>query len=108
MLIGVLTLIFVPLALLLYLAVLSLAVVPTLVPPSRVAPPLAEALAPVVRATDPDELSLLLAEIVAGTAKLPLPEGAEVLEPLELMRGVRRLTLLHPDGTVLAAAGRAP
>ena len=108
MLIGVLTLIFVPLALLLYLAVLSLAVVPTLVPPSRVAPPLAEALAPVVRATDPDELSLLLAEIVAGTAKLPLPEGAEVLEPMDLMRGVRRLTLLHPDGTVLAAAGRAP
>ena len=108
MLVGVLTLVFVPVALLLYLAGLSLAAVPVVLPPAQVAPALAEALAPVADDVSPGQLDPLLAGLLDGTTKLPLPAGAAAAEEAGPLRGVRRLTLLRPDGVVLAGAGRDP
>ncbi len=108
MLVGVLTLIFVPIALLLYVASLSLVAVPTIVPPGQVAPTLAAAVAPAVADATPDELAGLLAGLLDGTVKLPMPEGEEIAEVSGLLQGVRRLSLLARDGTVLASVGREP
>jgi signal transduction histidine kinase len=110
MLTGLLTLVFVPLALLIYVAVLSLSAAPTIVLPSQVAPTLAAALEPALRATPPDKLGPFLAGLLAGTTRLPLPAGEHASETASgaLLAGVRRLTLVGPDGQVLASAGREP
>ncbi|GAB4439150.1 MAG: hypothetical protein OHK0015_33680 [Chloroflexi bacterium OHK40] len=109
LLIGVLTFFLAPITLLLYLAVASLFVVPTLAPPRELAPQLAAALAPTAVSVSPGQLNALLAGIFDGSTRLPLPAGEELAEVSDIgSAGVRRLTLVSPDGTVLASAGREP
>lgn len=107
LLIGVLTNFFVPLALFAYIAIVSVSTVPTLFPPADLAPSLADALTPTVRAgVSSGELDELFAGLLDGSTRLPLPPGEEVAPFSNLDRGgVRRLTLLRPDGLVLASAG---
>lgn len=110
LLIGVLTNFLMPLALLVYLSIISLSTVPAIMPPADLGPRLADALGPTVRdGISPGQLNPLLEQILAGTARLPLPADTEVELATDLTaNGVRRISLLHPDGSVLASAGREP
>jgi signal transduction histidine kinase len=117
LLVGVLTLFLAPLALLIFVSAASLATVPALFATGDVAPQLAAALAPSLRAgAPPDQLQTVLAGLLDGTTRLPVSAGAatvdaKVAEAGQLTDlasgGVRRLTLVRPDGRVLASAGRA-
>lgn len=110
LLIGVLTNFLMPMALLIYLSIISLSTVPAIMPPADLGPRLADALGPTVRGgVSPGQLNPLLEQILAGTARLPLPAETDVELATDLTaNGVRRISLLHPDGPVLASAGREP
>jgi signal transduction histidine kinase len=92
----------------LLIVVLSLAEAPTLLDPSTAAQRAAATLAPLVREkAPPDSLASTMRGLLDGSARVPLAAG----EPGDFgaqppaFAGVRRLTLLSPDGTVIAAAG---
>ncbi|MFV9506908.1 MAG: ATP-binding protein [Oscillochloridaceae bacterium umkhey_bin13] len=109
LLIGILTNFFVPLALVAYIAIISLGVVPTIVPPEQLAPSLAAAITPSVRAgAEAATLNATLAGLIDGSTRLPITEDERIAgaESLSGERGVRRVTLLSIDGRVLASAGR--
>lgn len=110
LLIGVLTNFLMPVALLIYLSIISLSTVPAIMPPADLGPRLADALGPTVEnEISPGQLNLLLEQLLAGSVRLPLPADTEVELATDLTsNGVRRLSLLHPDGAVLASAGREP
>lgn len=107
LLIGILTNFFVPLTLFAYIAIISLSSMPTLFAPAELAPTLASAITPTVRSgVLPGELDPLFAGLLDGSTRVPLPPGEDVAAFSDLDRGgVRRLSLLRPDGTVLAASG---
>jgi signal transduction histidine kinase len=108
LLVGILTLFFVPIGLLLFLAIASLFVVPTTLPPTDAAPVLARAIAPAVEGSPPEALEALLAGVLDGTTRLPV-EGEELDSLPDLSSAsLRRLTLLRPDGQVIASAGESP
>jgi signal transduction histidine kinase len=109
LLIGVLTSLFVPLLVVLYLAILSIAPAPPITPPNELARRLATALGPEVRdGVSPGQLDPVLAAILDGQGQLPLDASEDVdlqLTDLESSQ-VRRLSLLSIDGLVLASTGR--
>lgn len=107
LLIGILTNFFVPLALLAYVALISLAAVPPIVSPLKAASHLAAALSDTVAGgVAPGELDPLLSGLLDGSTWLPLAPDESTSDLSDLYgSGVRRLILLRPDGVVLAAAG---
>lgn len=111
LLIGTLTSLFVPVALFFYIAVLSLAVEPILIEPNIIATEVATALEPIVqRGVSPGQLTPLLEGLLEGSARLPLPTDTLIADTFSDLpnSGVQRLTLLLPDGVVLASAGSEP
>jgi signal transduction histidine kinase len=109
LLIGVLTSLFVPLLVVLYLAILSITPAPPITPPNELARRLATALGPEIRAgVSPGQLDPVLAAILEGQGQIPLDANQDIDEQLTDLEGsqVRRLSLLSVDGLVLASTGR--
>jgi signal transduction histidine kinase len=109
LLIGVLTSLFVPLLVVFYIAILSLAPAPPITPPMELARRLADALGPEVRnGVSPGQLNSMLDAIMEGQGRLPMAASEEVDEQLTDLKSnqVRRLTLLSIEGLVLASSGR--
>ncbi|GAB4201847.1 MAG: hypothetical protein OHK0022_24330 [Roseiflexaceae bacterium] len=107
-LIGVLTTVLIPVALSLFIGINSLTAVPPLGVPQEQARAAADLLTPLVRRGAPaGELGPLLQSLLAGQAKLPLPPGTNFdrTGPPVSFENAQRLTLLRPDGGVLASAG---
>jgi signal transduction histidine kinase len=108
LLVGILATLFIPLALVSYFAANSLVMAPPLIESGTAAKRASAALAPLVRrGAAPDEISAQLVGMFDGTTHLPMPDGQEFeLEAAPpSFAGVRRMTLLRPDGTVVASAG---
>ena len=111
LLIGILTSLFVPLLVVLYIAILSLAPVPPITPPIDIARQLANGLGPQVRqGVTPGQLDGLLASILDGRGRLPMPADQDIDEQAADLEAsqVRRITLLDRYGQVLSSAGREP
>jgi signal transduction histidine kinase len=111
---GLTSVIFLPLAMVLFLALVSISTLPPLFTPAILGEQLARDLGPTLeRNPAPEELQQLLNGLLAGTIRLPFvpPENADTPTANAndyTLDGVRRLTLLHPDGTILASAGENP
>lgn len=110
LLIGLLTNLLVPVAILVYVSFLSLTRVPAIVPPAELAPRLAAAITPAVTTTaDAPQLQLLLEGMLSGETRLPLEAGEEFADlQARIDNTVRRISVFYPDGTVLASAGANP
>jgi signal transduction histidine kinase len=110
---GLISVIFLPLALALFLGFVSLGTMPPLFTPAKLGAQLARDIAPTVQRAPPDELAQLLSELLDGSARLPLATIDDTAEADAnandySLAGVRRLSLISPDGTILASAGEAP
>ncbi|HEU4324202.1 MAG TPA: ATP-binding protein [Roseiflexaceae bacterium] len=107
-LIGVLTTVLIPVTLSLFIGINSLSAVPPLGVPEEQARAAADLVTPLVRrGAPPEELGPLLQSMLAGGARLPLPPGSNFdrTGPPVSFEYAERLTLLRPDGQVLASAG---
>jgi signal transduction histidine kinase len=110
-LVGVLTIVIVPVTYGLFIGVSSLFYAPVFTAPQLSAQRLAQALEPTVRRdVSPGELNDLLANVLAGRAQLPMPVDGlrEEVENFNDFTSVRRITLVRADGVVLASAGTQP
>jgi signal transduction histidine kinase len=113
---GLISVIFLPLALVLFLGFVSLGTLPPLFTPAELGAQLARDIAPTVqREPAPDELAQLLTGLLDGSTRLPLATidvAAEADANANAndysLTGVRRMSLIRPDGTILASAGEAP
>jgi signal transduction histidine kinase len=111
---GLISVIFLPLALALFLGFVSLSALPPLFTPAELGEQLARDIAPTVqREPPPGELAQLLAGLIDGSARLPLVTVDDATDASAnandySLAGVRRLSLMRPDGTILASAGEAP
>ena len=117
LLVGVLTTLLLPIALIVTAGVASLFLVPTLVDPNDAAQRMAVAITPVVRRhAGPGEIDALLGRLLDGSAHLPTTDDqlSRELDRSDAsafsFNGVRRVLLVAPDGMVLASvgAGAAP
>jgi signal transduction histidine kinase len=108
LLIGVLSTLVLPVAFSVVIGISSLSVVPVLVDPQTTAQRALPLLAPLIRPdASPTQLGSVLQTLVDNRASLPVPSNTSVdpTTPLSPFGAVRRMTLLRPDGTVLASAG---
>ncbi|MGO8673263.1 MAG: sensor histidine kinase [Capsulimonadaceae bacterium] len=106
--IGFLTVVITPLVANIYVVAVSLSSTPPLIAPGDAAGRAARAIRPLVLDGSPTPvLHAALAHIVDGTFRLPLPPGshADAAESRFSFAGVNTMTLLRPDGTVLASIG---
>jgi signal transduction histidine kinase len=108
LLVGVLTTLLSLPAQALYIALLSLFAAPPMTPPAGVAHQAAVALTPLLQNGAPAaQLGRTLQGMLDGSTRLPLPSSEIAADiPPPAIVGVHRLTLLGPDGHVLAAAGQ--
>jgi signal transduction histidine kinase len=112
LLVGVLTMIILPLVLALFIGISSVFMVPPLIAPDTAAQRLTGALAPLVRrAAPPDEITRVLQGLLDGGAHLPVSE-AQLEQDQDrpdnaafTFDGVRRVVVVRTDGLVLASAG---
>ncbi len=107
-LIGVLTTALIPVTLSLFIGINSLSTVPPMGVPEDQARAAAGLVTPLVRrGAPPEELGPLLQSMLAGSVRLPLPPDSNFdrTGPLLSFEYAQRLTLLRPDGVVLASAG---
>jgi signal transduction histidine kinase len=92
----------------LLLVVLSLSEAPTVLDPSVAAQRAASTLGPLVtQDSSPDQLAATMRGMLDGSVRVPLPAGqpGDFGTQPPAFAGVRRLTLLSPSGSVIAAAG---
>lgn len=107
---GLTSVIFLPLALTLYLGLVSLSTLPPLYSPIELSEQLARDIGPTLQREPTEaELTNLLAGLLDGSTRLPVAPNATVAEESAnavdyTLAGVRRLALIRPDGTILASA----
>ena len=110
-LVGVLTIVFVPVTYSLFFGLASLWSAPVFAAPEATARRLAQAFELSVRASiAPGELNPTLEDLLAGRAHLPVPveQTQAEIENFNDFAGVRRVTLVGESGIILASAGRDP
>lgn len=108
---GLTSVIFLPLAMILFLGLVSLSTMPPLFTPGELGSQLARDLGPTLqRDPPPEELQQLLAGLLAGTTRLPFVQPEVAVDTTAnandyTLAGVRRLTLITPEGVILASVG---
>ena len=109
LLVGVLTTLFILFTLLAFAGISSLSFAPPIAAPAENAQRATLALTPLVRhGIAPDQLNGVLQGMLDGNTRLPMAASSadESSALLPTFGGTRRLTLLRPDGVVLASAGK--
>lgn len=108
LLVGLLTTLLIPFGLGAYVAIVSLAIVPPLAEPGQAVERATAAIRPLMIAQrPPSEVQQALAGLLSGRARIPLATDQSFEQDLEAISftGVRRITVLQPNGIVLAGAG---
>jgi len=98
----------IPLGLGIVVGISSLSIEPLLISPHEAAERATSSVTPLVRrGTAPSELTAVLSGLLDGTTRIPVPSDQRTDETpgAASFNGVRRLTVLSPDGQVLASAG---
>lgn len=111
LLLGLSAVIVLPLAMLLFLGVISLGSMPTLFPSDTISAQLAQEIAPSMQANpDPAQISALLAGLLEGriqVSSVPINEvGGDTPTPNDTtLAGVKQISVFTADGTQIASAG---
>jgi signal transduction histidine kinase len=115
LLMGVLTVLLLPFALAIFVAISSLFIISPVVQPGDAAERVAATLDPLMRESAPaGQVDASLDELIEGSLRVPTSPDQQRRdaerrdEAAFSFEGIRRVTLLRPDGTVLASAGDNP